>query len=152
MLVIIIYKNKSCVSLIGSRYCILYQRPIRSKSAEGLGALGAQESWKIWRHCTRKMSQHEADASVITLCRYGGNRGFDSLLSPSSQQQIIQQLILANYNNSAKSLTSISLLQSHCTHVYEKFAVRERYHSAFAVTCLVCVPQVSVLSAPPSTP
>lgn len=34
------------------------------------------------------------------------------------------------------SLTSISLLD--CTHLYEKFAVRGGYHSAFAVTYLVC--------------
>lgn len=75
--------------------------------------------------------------------------GRDLFSSPSSQRQIIQQLIHSDTNNEM-SMTSISLLD--CTHLYEEFAVRERYHSAFTMTYLVYVAEVSVLAAPSSAP
>lgn len=71
--------------------------------------------------------------------------GCDLFSSPSSQRQIIQQLIQSNTNDEM-SMTSISLLD--CTHLYEEFAVRQRYHSAFNMTYLVCFSEFSVFFRP----
>lgn len=124
----------SCVSLIGPRNCILYQCPITSKTTIGLGTLGARnvKIRRRWSHVHGRCCN-----AVVAPCadRREKKKGLWLVSSPSSQKQIIQQLI----HNNAMSLTSISLLD--CTHLYEKFAVRERYRSAFAVTYLVCVPE-----------
>lgn len=67
------------------------------------------------------------------------------LCSPSSLRQKSKEKTKKKANhdniNNKMSLTSISLLDR--THLYDKFAVRERYHAAFAVTCFVCVSEGS---------
>jgi len=87
-------------------------RNLRSQKSQNLKALKSF-IWKVLR-C-------KADACVITSREdRRGKGGCDLFSSPSSQKQIIQQLI--HKNNNAMASTSISLLD--CTHLYEKFAVR----------------------------
>lgn len=123
------YKN-TLVSLIGPRNRILHQCPIINQSTVGPESLGTWKSEGI-----EVMYAEGVGGRPCYHDRRGKKGGCDLFSSPSSQKQIIQQLIHNNANDEMSS-TSISLLD--CTHLYEKFAVRERYHSAFAVTRL-CV-------------
>lgn len=97
------------------RNCILYQRPITSKSTIGLGTLGSRKVKKL-KSCTRKVLQrrmpvlsHHAETKgeteAVTCFLLHHHRGKKKKIL----KKIIQQLIHDNTNNKM-SLTSISLL------------------------------------------
>lgn len=118
----------------------------------GLGTLGSRKV-KIWRRWSHVLETCWDTRWMSVLLRCAETEpvkgGCDLFSSPSSQKQIIQQLIHNNTNNKCH------WLQSHCwiAHICMRSLLYEkRYRSAFAVTYLAWVSEVSVLATLSSAP
>lgn len=127
---------------IGSRTCILYHCPITSKESCRPSNVRIQksENLKALKSCTRKVLETRGWFVLSHHAEPRRERGLWLVFF-----SIITEANISAANSLKHSvMTSISLLD--CTHLYEKFAVWERYHWALAVTSLVCVSEVFLLS------